>query len=126
MGRFGKFMGCSGFPECRNAKPILKKIGVACPECGADIVERQTKQRRTFFGCSRYPECSWTSWQRPVPEPCPKCGGLMVDMGKAGPRCTRCSAEEVAAAAPSTKTATRRAPAKTPAAAGRNGRKKSA
>ena len=100
MGRFGKFMGCSGFPECRNAKPILKKIGVPCPECGADIVERQTRQRRTFYGCSRYPDCNWTSWQRPLPEPCPNCGGLMVDMGKAGPRCIKCSAEEVAEAAP--------------------------
>ncbi len=100
MGRFGKFMGCSGFPECRNAKPILKKIGIACPECGADIVERTTRQRRTFYGCSRYPECGWTSWQRPVPEPCPTCGGLMVDMGKAGPRCTKCSAQEIADASP--------------------------
>jgi DNA topoisomerase-1 len=100
LGRFGKFIGCSGFPECRNAKPLLKKIGVACPECAADIVERQTKQRRIFYGCSRYPECTWTSWQRPVPEPCPKCGGLMVDMGKTGPRCIRCSAEEIAAASP--------------------------
>ena len=100
MGRFGKFMGCSGFPECRNAKPILTKIGVACPQCGADIVERRTRQRRTFYGCSRYPECDWTSWQRPVAEPCPKCGGLMVDMGKAGPRCTKCSAEEIAKASP--------------------------
>ena len=91
MGRFGKFMGCSGFPECRNAKPLLKKIGVACPECGADLVERQTKAHRTFYGCSRYPECKWTSWQKPVPEPCPKCGGLMVEVGKGGPRCIRCS-----------------------------------
>ena len=94
MGRYGKFMGCSGFPECRNAKPLLKKIGVACPECGADLVERQTRQRRTFYGCSRYPECKWTSWQRPVPEPCPKCGGLMVEVGKGGPRCTRCGPAE--------------------------------
>jgi DNA topoisomerase-1 len=91
MGRYGKFMGCSGFPECRNAKPLLKKIGVACPECGADLVERQTKTHRTFYGCSRYPECKWTSWQRPVPEPCPICGGLMVEAGKGGPRCIRCS-----------------------------------
>jgi DNA topoisomerase-1 len=92
MGRYGKFIGCSGFPECRNAKPMLKKIGVPCPECGADLVERQTKRRRVFYGCSRYPECAWTSWQKPVPEPCPKCGGLMVDGGKAGPRCLRCDA----------------------------------
>ncbi len=94
MGRFGKFMGCSGFPECRNAKPLLKKIGVACPECGADLVERQTKAHRTFYGCSRYPECKWTSWQKPVPEPCPNCGGLMVEVGKGGPRCIRCSPVE--------------------------------
>ncbi|HEX9015436.1 MAG TPA: type I DNA topoisomerase, partial [Chloroflexota bacterium] len=122
VGRFGKFMGCSGFPECRNAKPILKKIGVACPECGADIVERQTKQRRVFYGCSRYPECSWTSWQRPVPEPCPKCGGLMVDMGKAGPRCIKCSADEVAAASPAAGAAAARAASRTGTrTAGRSG-----
>ncbi|MHB1161950.1 MAG: type I DNA topoisomerase, partial [Chloroflexota bacterium] len=95
MGRFGKFMGCSGFPECRNAKPLLKKIGVACPECGADLVERQTRQRRTFYGCSRYPECKWTSWQKPLPQPCPQCGGLMVEVGKGGgARCIRCSPAE--------------------------------
>lgn len=96
MGRYGKFIGCSGFPECRNAKPLLKKIGVACPECGADLVERQTKQRRTFYGCISYPECKWTSWQRPVPEPCPKCGGLMVEVGKGGPKCIRCGPAESA------------------------------
>lgn len=94
MGRFGKFTGCSGFPECRNAKPILKKVGVACPECEADLVERQTKQRRTFYGCSRYPECNWTSWQRPIPEPCPKCGGLQVQPARGDPRCTRCGTPE--------------------------------
>ena len=92
VGRFGKFMGCSGFPECKNAKPLLKKLGVACPECGSDLVERRTKQRRTFFGCSRYPECQWTSWQRPVPEPCSTCGGLVVEVGKSGTRCTSCGA----------------------------------
>lgn len=93
-GRFGKFLGCSGFPECRNAKPILKKIGVVCPECGADLVERQTKQHRTFYGCSQYPECKWTSWQKPVAQPCPQCGGLMVEAGKSGPRCLKCSPSE--------------------------------
>jgi DNA topoisomerase I len=93
-GRFGKFIGCSGFPECRTAKPILKKIGVACPECEADLVERQTKQHRTFYGCSRYPECKWTSWQKPVAQPCPQCGGLMVEAGKNGPRCLKCSPTE--------------------------------
>ncbi|MGI5836705.1 MAG: type I DNA topoisomerase [Chloroflexota bacterium] len=112
MGRFGKFIGCSGFPECRNAKPLLKKIGVACPECGAELVERQTKKRRTFYGCSRYPECKWTSWQRPVPKPCPQCGGLMVEVGKGEPKCIRCGpaeasdgagAEEEAASARRTK-----------------------
>ena len=91
MGRYGKFMGCSGFPECRNAKPLLKKIGIACPQCGADLVERRTKAGRTFYGCSRYPDCNWISWQKPVSEPCPTCGGLMVEAGKSGTRCIRCS-----------------------------------
>lgn len=105
MGRFGKFMGCSGFPECRNAKPLLKKIGVACPECGADLVERRTKQRRTFYGCSRFPECKWTSWQRPLPQPCPQCGGLMVEVGKGGARCVRCSPAEPEGASTAAETA---------------------
>ena len=68
MGRYGRFLACSAFPECRNAKPILKSTGVDCPKCGeGEIVERKSKKRRTFYGCNRYPECDFVSWDKPVP-----------------------------------------------------------
>ena len=78
-GRFGKFLACPGFPDCRNAKPILKKIGVACPICGADIVERKSKTRKIFYGCEKYPECGFVSWDKPIAEKCPDCGSLMSE-----------------------------------------------
>lgn len=79
-GRFGKFMACSNFPDCRNTKPILKEIGVTCPKCNqGQVVERRTKKRRIFYGCSRYPECDFVSWDKPVPKPCPKCNGVLVE-----------------------------------------------
>ena len=93
MGRYGKFIACPGFPECRNAKPLLQKVGVPCPECEAEIVERRTRKGRVFFGCSRYPECEWTSWARPLPQPCPKCGGLVVEAGRDRSKCTQCGAQ---------------------------------
>ncbi|MPZ13739.1 MAG: type I DNA topoisomerase [Chloroflexi bacterium] len=92
LGRYGKFLACPGFPECRNAKPFLQKVGVACPTCGAELVERRTKKRRIFYGCSRYPECDWTSWSRPLQPPCPSCGGLLVQFGRERARCTVCGA----------------------------------
>jgi len=90
LGRYGKFIACPGFPECRNAKPLLIKLGIPCPECEADIVERRTKKRRVFFGCSRYPECEWTSWARPLAQPCPECGSLLVEAGRDRAKCTNC------------------------------------
>jgi DNA topoisomerase-1 len=90
LGRFGKFIACPGFPECRNAKPFLNRIGVACPECGSDVVERRTKKRRIFYGCARYPECEWTSWQKPIPQRCPNCSGLLVEQMKDRAKCTEC------------------------------------
>lgn len=79
-GRFGKFMACSNFPDCRNTKPILKEIGVTCPKCNqGQVVERRTKKRRIFYGCSRYPECEFVTWDKPVPRPCPKCNGVLVE-----------------------------------------------
>jgi DNA topoisomerase-1 len=77
-GRFGKFLACPGFPECKNTKPILKEIGVKCPQCGGEIVERRSKRGRLFYGCSNYPQCELTSWQQPTGEVCPQCGSLMV------------------------------------------------
>ncbi|MEX2159192.1 MAG: type I DNA topoisomerase [Dehalococcoidia bacterium] len=80
-GRFGKFLACSRYPDCKGSKPLLKKVGVACPKCAGDIVERRTRQRRIFYGCAKYPECDFTSWSRPLPEPCPQCKGILVAVG---------------------------------------------
>ncbi|HHT63913.1 MAG: type I DNA topoisomerase [Bacillota bacterium] len=79
MGRFGRFLACPGFPECRNAKPILKGIGVKCLECGGEIVERKGKKGRTFYGCSNYPKCEYVSWDKPTGQACGKCGAMMVE-----------------------------------------------
>ncbi|WEG15631.1 type I DNA topoisomerase [Alkalihalophilus pseudofirmus] len=80
MGRYGKFMACSNFPECRNTKAIVKDIGVKCPTCKeGNIVERKSKKRRTFYGCDRYPECEFISWDKPISRPCPKCSAMLVE-----------------------------------------------
>lgn len=89
-GRYGKFIGCSNFPDCRHTEPWLEKIGVRCPEDGGDLVERRTRKGRTFYGCANYPECEFTSWKRPLPQPCPNCGGLLVVDGKERATCTQC------------------------------------
>ncbi len=80
-GPHGKFLACPGFPECRNTKPYLEKIGVKCPKCGKEVVIRKTKKGRTFYGCEGSPDCDFMSWQRPSNERCPKCGGYMVEKG---------------------------------------------
>ena len=80
-GPHGKFLACPGFPECRNTKPYLEKIGVTCPKCGKEVVLRKTKKGRKYFGCEDNPECDFMSWSRPVAEKCPKCGGYMVIKG---------------------------------------------
>ncbi len=80
MGRYGKFMACSNFPDCRNTKPIVKEIGVKCPSCKiGNIVERKSKKRRIFYGCDRYPECEFVSWDKPLERKCPKCGDMLVE-----------------------------------------------
>jgi len=83
-GRYGKFLACPGFPECKNTKPLLSEIGVACPDCGKPLVERRSRRGKVFYGCSGYPECSFTSWQRPVAQRCPRCGGLMTRVERRG------------------------------------------
>ena len=80
-GPHGKFLACPGFPECRNTKPYLEKIGVACPKCGKEIVMRKTKKGRRYYGCEDNPECDFMSWQKPSKEKCPQCGGYMVEKG---------------------------------------------
>jgi DNA topoisomerase-1 len=122
LGRFGRFLACPGFPECRNAKSILVKIGVNCPQCGGDIVEKRTRSKRVFYGCAQYPTCEWTSWAKPVPEQCPTCGGLMVEAGRDRLRCLTCSPPEPAArrngASRTASTAARRRPTTRTAARG--------
>lgn len=78
-GRFGRFISCSGFPDCRYRRSFVTKTGAFCPQCAGDLVERKTKQKkRIFYGCNNYPNCNFATWDRPVPDLCPKCGGLMV------------------------------------------------
>lgn len=99
LGRFGKFLACSGFPDCRNTKPIVKDIGVACPKCKeGHVVERRSKKGRVFFGCDRYPECDFVSWDKPSTKPCPNCSSLMVEKkSKQGIKlqCTSCDYSEM-------------------------------
>lgn len=77
-GRFGRFLACSGYPECRNTRSIVEKVGVPCPECGGDIIARRSRKGRVFYGCSNYPECSFVSWYKPVAKSCPQCGAFLV------------------------------------------------
>lgn len=80
LGRYGKFYACSNFPECRNTKPIVKEIGVTCPVCQkGQVIERKSKKNRIFYGCNRYPECDFTSWDKPIGRNCPKCGKYLVE-----------------------------------------------
>lgn len=89
-GRYGKFIACSGYPACRNAKSFEVKVGVKCPECGGEMVEKKTRRKRIFYSCGRYPECTFGTWNRPLPTPCPSCGGLLSLNGKQGVVCTKC------------------------------------
>ena len=80
-GPHGRFLACPGFPECRNTKPYLEKIGVPCPKCGKEVVLRKTKKGRKYYGCENNPECDFMSWQKPSKEKCPECGSYMVEKG---------------------------------------------
>jgi DNA topoisomerase-1 len=92
-GRYGKFIGCKGFPDCRYTEPWLEKVGVKCPKCGGDLVEKRTRRGRIGYGCSHYPECEFWVWKRPLPQPCPACGGLLTEGRKNQARCNDCGAE---------------------------------
>ncbi|PCD83727.1 DNA topoisomerase I [Lysinibacillus fusiformis] len=98
LGRYGKFMACSNFPDCRNTKAIMKPIGVKCPSCETgEIVERKSKTKRLFYGCNQYPECEFVSWDKPISRPCPKCSALLVEKKiKKGVqiKCSKCDYEE--------------------------------
>jgi DNA topoisomerase-1 len=89
-GRFGKFISCSGFPACRFTEALLEKIGIACPKDGGDLVQRKTRKGRIFYGCGNYPTCDFTSWKRPLPVVCSKCGGMLVVSNKREAQCLAC------------------------------------
>jgi DNA topoisomerase-1 len=89
-GRYGKFISCSGFPECRHTEAWLEKIGVVCPKDGGEIVSRKTRRGRIFFGCANYPTCDFTSWKRPLAQPCPNCKGMLVVSNKREVQCLAC------------------------------------
>lgn len=100
-GRFGKFLACPNFPKCRNTKPILHPIGIKCPKCGADILERKSKTGKVFYGCEKYPECDYTTWDKPLNEKCPDCGAMMVEhVERNGSKRKFCSNPECSKARP--------------------------
>ncbi|MBV8374785.1 MAG: topoisomerase DNA-binding C4 zinc finger domain-containing protein [Candidatus Eremiobacteraeota bacterium] len=83
-GRYGKFISCSGYPECKTTKPIVKPTGAKCPKCGGEIVERRSKKGRTFYGCANFPKCDFVSWDRVIGEPCPVCGSYVIAKTRRG------------------------------------------
>jgi DNA topoisomerase-1 len=89
-GRYGKFVSCNNFPACRHTEAWLEKIGVTCPKDGGEIVERKTRKQRIFYACANYPNCDFTSWKKPLPNPCPNCKGLLVVNNKREALCTNC------------------------------------
>jgi DNA topoisomerase I len=95
-GRFGKFLACTGYPECKSTKPFQIKTGAKCPECGKELVQRISKKRKRFYGCSGYPDCKFATFMQPVPKPCPQCGGLMVTQKNKTVKCLKCNHREKA------------------------------
>jgi DNA topoisomerase-1 len=90
FGRFGKFLACSGYPECKYTKSFQVKVGVKCPQCGGDIVQKKSKKNRIFYGCSNYPDCTFAINFKPLPQPCPQCGGLLTVYRGNLAKCTQC------------------------------------
>ena len=90
-GRYGKFLACSGYPECKYTKSLQVKIGVKCPECGSELVQKLSRKKRTFYGCSNYPNCQFAINFKPLPQPCPKCGGLLTGYRGKWTKCTKCN-----------------------------------
>ena len=88
-GRFGKFIACSGYPECKYTQSFQVKVGAKCPNCGKDLIQRISKKRRTFYGCTGYPDCTFITNFKPLPQPCPQCKGLLTLHGKQT-WCTKC------------------------------------
>ena len=94
MGRFGKFLACPGFPECRNAKPIIKEAGVNCPKCGGKLLVKKSKRGKTYYGCENNPTCEFMTWDTPLPQECPKCGGVLLENKFRGKKRVYCADEK--------------------------------
>lgn len=92
-GRYGLYVGCSNHPECQHTEPYVERIGVTCPLDGGELIKRKTKKGRIFYGCENYPDCDFASWKKPLPDPCPNCGGLLVEKNKKKVECTECALE---------------------------------
>jgi DNA topoisomerase-1 len=90
MGRYGKFVACSGYPECKYTKPFQVKTGARCPQCGGELVEKVSKKKRTFYGCGNWPDCDFATNLRPLPKPCPRCGGLLTLYRRNWEKCQKC------------------------------------
>jgi DNA topoisomerase-1 len=90
VGRFGKFLACSGYPECKTTMPYLVKTGVSCPQCGGELVKRISKKKKVFYGCSKFPKCQFTVNRRPIAQPCPDCGNLLVQYRGDWAKCVAC------------------------------------
>jgi len=94
VGRFGKFLACSGYPECKTTLPFLIKTGIPCPQCGGELVERVNKRGQVFYGCSNFPQCKFATNYKPIPQPCPECGKLLVLDRDGRAKCTACGYKE--------------------------------
>jgi DNA topoisomerase-1 len=90
VGRFGKFLACSGYPDCKTTMPYLVKTGISCPQCDGELVQRISKKKKVFYGCSKYPKCQFTVNRKPLPQPCPDCGSLLIQYGRDSARCAGC------------------------------------
>jgi DNA topoisomerase-1 len=90
VGRFGKFLACSGYPECKTTMPYLVKTGVSCPQCGGELVKRISKKKKVFYGCSRFPQCQFAVNRRPIAQPCPACGSLLIQYRGDWAKCVAC------------------------------------
>jgi DNA topoisomerase-1 len=88
-GRFGKFIACSGYPGCKYTQSYQVKVGARCPQCGGDLVQRVSKKKKIFYGCSNYPKCQFATNFKPLPQACPRCGGLLTQHGRMA-WCTKC------------------------------------
>lgn len=88
--RYGSFLACKGFPKCRNTKPIVSVINVPCPQCKSELIEKRTKGGKVFYGCRNFPTCNFAVWNKPVPDKCTDCGGLMLQLGKTKTKCHQC------------------------------------